>query len=160
MISDMKTSIERSEDLIDDMSDSLTEIDPNTHDALEGIAFVRRMYELSGEEPLLTKAIMPETNVNCIEKVAGKVIQIDQLREDLDQIESFSTFFANLYCAAYVNSLVTMTDGMSMFAPGGLDDEVVDELQRVYGPFDDSDLDTIEIKAIDSFMEAINLGYY
>jgi len=142
------------------MSDSLAELDPNTHDALEGIAFVRRMYELSGEEPVLTKAVMPRTEVDCIEKVAGKVIQIDDLQEEMDRIETFSVFFANLYCAAYVNSLVTMTDGMSMFAPGGLDDEVVDELQRVYGPFDDSDLDTIEIKAIDSFMTAISLGYY
>ena len=88
---------------------------------------------------------MPETPEDCIEKVAGKVIQIDDLQEDIDEIQDFGVFFANVYCAAYVNSLVTMTDGLSLFTPGGLDDQIVDELQRVYGPFETSELDEIEI---------------
>ena len=61
------------------------------------------------------------------------------------EVQGFGNFFANVYCAAYVNSLVTMTDGLSMFTPGSLDADIVKELQRVYGPFRPKELDNIEI---------------
>ena len=61
------------------------------------------------------------------------------------EVQGFGNFLANVYCAAYVNSLVTMTDGLSMFTPGSLDADIVKELQRVYGPFRPNELDNIEI---------------
>ena len=145
MISDMQASIKNSEELIEHMSTSLADLDPNTHDAEEGKAFIRKIYKLRGMKPEGTKALMPETDEQCIEKVAGKVIQIDDLQQDLMEVQGFGNFFANVYCAAYVNSLVTMTDGLSMFTPGSLDADIVKELQRVYGPFRPNDLDNIEI---------------
>ena len=44
--------------------------------------------------------------------VAGKVIQIEDLDEQISEAKSFRDFFAHIYCAAYVNSLVTMKDGL------------------------------------------------
>lgn len=44
--------------------------------------------------------------------VAGKVIQIEDLEEQVSEAESFRNFFAEVYCAAYVNALVTMKDGL------------------------------------------------
>ena len=35
--------------------------------------------------------------------------------------DSFRDFFAHVYCAAYVNALVTMKDGLYQIFPGGLD---------------------------------------
>jgi len=32
-----------------------------------------------------------------------------------------SDFFNEIYCAAYINGLVTMKDGLSQIFPGGLD---------------------------------------
>ena len=118
------------------------------------------MYKLKGIEAEDTIPDMPTTPEPCVEKVAGKVLQIDALQEDIDQARSLRDFFANVYCAAYVNSLVTMKDGLSQIFPGGLDVLIELELQRVYGPFEADQLDMIEISAIEAYMAAVTDGSY
>ena len=54
----------------------------------------------------------PNTPEPCVEMVAGKVIQIEDLSEQISKANSFRDFFAHVYCAAYVNALVTMKDGL------------------------------------------------
>jgi len=51
--------------------------------------------------------------MECVTEVAGKVIMIENLQDDIDEADHFRDFFANVYCQAYVNSLVTMRDGLS-----------------------------------------------
>ena len=58
--------------------------------------------------------------------VAGKVIQIEDLDEQISEAKSFRDFFAHIYCAAYVNSLVTMKDGLNQIFPGGLSQSISD----------------------------------
>ena len=48
------------------MSDSLAEIDPNTENGVEGIAFVRKIYKMKGVKPLETKPTFPETDKTCV----------------------------------------------------------------------------------------------
>ena len=106
---------------------------------------------------------MPETPEECLELVAGKVIQIEDLQDDIDELDSLETFFADVYCAAYVNSIVTMKDGLSQIFPGGLDFAVEDELQRIYGPYDPLDIeavDGVEVEALISYMQAIEGGEF
>ena len=103
------------------MAESLAEIDPNTENAEEGKALLRKMYKLRGVEADQIIPLMPETPGDCIEVVAGKVLQLEQLEENITKAASFRDFFAEVYCMAYVNSLVTMKDGLSQIFPGGLD---------------------------------------
>lgn len=105
----------------DAMAESLAEIDPNTENAEEGKALLRKMYKLRGVEADQIIPLMPETPGDCIEVVAGKVLQLEQLEENITKAASFRDFFAEVYCMAYVNSLVTMKDGLSQIFPGGLD---------------------------------------
>ena len=56
------------------LADSLAEIDPNTHNGDEGLAFVRKIYKMKGVKPLETKPVFPETDKKCVKKVAGKVL--------------------------------------------------------------------------------------
>lgn len=142
------------------MADSLAEIDPNTENGEEGKAFLRKMYKLVGDPVEESASMMPETPETCIEMVAGKVIQIENLQEDVDEANSFRDFFANVYCQAYVNSLVTMKDGLSQIFPGGLDGSIESELDRLYGPLDDANIDLIEIAAIEAYLDAIETGVY
>lgn len=95
-------------------------------------------------------------------QVAGKIIQIEDLEEDISKAESFRDFFAHVYCAAYVNSLVTMKDGLYQIFPGGLDQSIGDELQRLYGPLDEgsAELDAIEIASVEAYFEAITTGVW
>ena len=95
------------------LADSLAKIDPNMENGDEGKAFLRKMYKLRGEKPKKTDVEMPETPIACVGDVAGKVIQIQTLQSELDRAASFASFFSQVYCEAYVNSIVTMTDGMS-----------------------------------------------
>lgn len=70
-------------------------------------------------------------------------------------------FFAEVYCSAYVNSLITMKDGLSQIFPGGLDFAVEAELIRAYGPFDLDNImvvNDIEMGAVMSYMAAIESG--
>lgn len=140
------------------MGNSLAELDPNTENGEEGKALIRKMYKLKGIEAEETIPKMPYTPDQCVEKVAGKVLQIEDLSEDISKATSFRDFFADVYCAAYVNSLVTMKDGLSQIFPGGMDFLIEDELQRVYGPFELDELTTIEIGAIGAYFEAVSNG--
>ena len=115
------------------LSDSLAEIDPNTENGVEGIAFVRKIYKMKGVKPLETKPTFPETDKTCVNQVAGKVLQIEALQEDLDSQASFTNFFADIYCGAYVNGLVTSKDGLSQIFPGGLDLLIEMQIKRIYG---------------------------
>lgn len=142
------------------MADGLAEIDPNTENADEGKAFMKKMYKLRGITFDDTSVIMPETPEMCVELVAGKVLQVENLQDDIDSAASFNSFFADVYCSAYVNSLVTMKDGLYQIFPGGLDYQIEDEIQRVYGPFESTELDMKEMDAIMAYMEAIDNGSF
>lgn len=142
------------------MAESLAEIDPNTENGMEGRALIRKMYKLKGIEAEENIPMMPETPEECVEKVAGKVLEIEMLQEDIDKATSFRNFFADVYCAAYVNSLVTMKDGLSQIFPGGLDFLIEEELQRVYGPFEAESLDMIEIAAIEAYFGSVMEGTF
>ena len=142
------------------MAVSLSDIDPNTENAGEGMALIRKMYKLKGVEPDEIVPVMPETPEDCVPAVAGKVLQLEQLEEDITKAVSFRDFFAEVYCMAYVNSLVTMRDGLSQIFPGGLDWQIEEELQRVYGPFEADQMDMIEIAAVSAYMDAIESGDY
>jgi len=95
------------------MADALADIDPNTNNGEEGKAFIKRMYKIRNQSFEDTVAKMPETPELCVDSIAGKVIQIETLQEDLDEAGSFNEFFADVYCSAYKNALVTMTDGLA-----------------------------------------------
>jgi len=140
------------------MARSLAEIDPNTENAGEGKALIRKMYQLKGVEPEAMVPVMPVTPDECVPRVAGKVLQLEQLEEDMTKALSFRDFFAEVYCMAYVNSLVTMKDGLSQIFPGGLDWQIEEELQRVYGPFEEDQMDMIEIAAVEAYMGALESG--
>jgi len=142
----------------DEIAEALAEIDPNTMNAAEGTALIRKIYKLKGIEPEEIVPVMPETPEDCVPTVAGKVIMLEQLEEDVTKALSFRDFFADVYCMAYVNSLVTMTDGLSQIFPGGLDWQIEDELQRLYGPFSEDQMDMVEIGAVESYMLAIESG--
>ena len=137
--------------MTDAMAESLAEIDPNTANGREGKAFLRKMYKVRGPEPVMGQVEVPETPMQCVTKVAGKVLQLEGLEDDISKAASFRDFFAEVYCAAYVNSLVTINDGLSQILPGGLDWKIEEELQRVYGPFDLDRLDVVEIAAIEAY---------
>ena len=76
----------------------------------------------------------------------------------MEAARSVQNFFGNVYCSAYVNSLVTLKDGLSQIFPGGLDGPIEDELQRVYGPFDLEELFPYELAAIEDYMGALRSG--
>lgn len=103
---------------------------------------------------------MPETPKMCIDAVAGKVIQLEQLHDEVEQARDFQSFFANVYCNAYVSSIVTMKDGLYQICPGGLDLDVKSELQRAFGPFTDAEFDSIETAAIATYQDAIDQGTF
>ena len=103
---------------------------------------------------------MPETPELCVDIVAGKVIQIETLQEDLDEAGSFNDFFADVYCSAYKNALVTMVDGLSQVFPGGLDTPIEEEIFRIYGESEGKKLDAAEIAAIEAFISAVENNYY
>ena len=94
--------------------------------------------------------------------VAGKVIMIEDLEEQVSQAENFRDFFAEVYCAAYVNALVTMKDGLYQIFPGGLDQSIANELQRLYGPLDEgsAELDAIEIASVEAYFDALTNGLW
>lgn len=142
------------------MADSLAEIDPNTENGGEGMALLRKMYKLKGIEPSDIESAMPETPESCVLDVAGKVIMLETLEEDVAKATSFRDFFADVYCSAYVNSLVTMADGMTQIFPGGLDWTIEEELQRAYGPFEADQIDMIEIAAIEAYEAAMADGSF
>ena len=67
------------------MANSLAEIDPNMDNGDEGKAFIKMMYKLRRTRVMRTESSMPETPLECVEDVAGKVIQIENLQEDIDK---------------------------------------------------------------------------
>ena len=113
-ISSLQTELQQVKSLSDNMATALSEIDPNMDNGAEGKAFIRKMYKLrnANKQPTSVIPTFPKTPEPCVEMVAGKVIQIEDLEEQVTEAESFRNFFAEVYCAAYVNALVTMKDGL------------------------------------------------
>ena len=113
-ISSLQTELQQTKSLSDNMATALSEIDPNMDNGAEGKAFIRKMYKLknANKQPTSVIPTFPKTPEPCVEMVAGKVIQIEDLEEQVTEAESFRNFFAEVYCAAYVNALVTMKDGL------------------------------------------------
>ena len=103
---------------------------------------------------------MPDTPEKCIDLVAGKVIQLENLHDEIEKATNFMKFFSNFYCSAYVNSLVTMKDGLYAIFPGVLDSEVDTELQRAFGPFEADQKVAIEEAAIATYKDALNNGSF
>ena len=144
------------------MAEALAEIDPNMDNAAEGTAFIRRMYKIRNKKASKTAPSYPQTPAVCVEEVAGKVIQIEDLDEQISKADSFRDFFAHVYCAAYVNALVTMKDGLYQIFPGGLDSSIASELQRLYGPLEEgsAELDKIEIASVEAYFDALSNGTF
>ena len=144
------------------MAEALAEIDPNMDNAAEGTAFIRRMYKIRNKKAPKTTPSFPQTPTGCVEEVAGKVIQIEDLDEQISKADSFRDFFAHVYCAAYVNALVTMKDGLYQIFPGGLDSDIASELQRLYGPLEEgsAELDKIEIASVEAYFDALSNGTF
>ena len=156
----MQSDLDSAEALTTNMADSLAEIDPNMENGDEGKAFIRRMYKVRDQKAESKVAKMPETPLNCVTEVAGKVIMIENLQDDLDQAISFRDFFANVYCQAYVNSLVTMRDGLSQIFPGAFDGQIEDELLRIKAGFGEIILADLELNAVQMFMTSIESGKF
>ena len=105
------------EALTESMAWSFALIDPNTVNSEEGKSLMHQMYSesaMSDAESSSIIPVMPTTPDICFDKVAGKIIQIEELQEDIDEAEGFNTFFAQIYCESYVNSFMTVTDGMHL----------------------------------------------
>ena len=94
------------------MAEALTAIDPNMKNSAEGTSFIKKMYKLKSEKAPEVTPTFPNTPEACVEMVAGKVIQVQDLEERINKANSFRDFFAHVYCAAYVNALVTKKDGL------------------------------------------------
>ena len=160
MVTKLQTALTDAKSLTNSMAESLAEIDPNTENGGEGKSLIKKMYKIKGEEPEPVVIAWPDTPTECVGVVAGKVIQIEDLAEDLVAAVSFRNFFGDVYCSAYVNSLVTMKDGLSQIFPGGLDEAIEDELQRAYGPYRYEQMNTVEIGAITEYFEALEAGSF
>jgi len=156
----MSVTSEEHSELSNRMADALARIDPNTKNGNEGMAFIRRMYKMLGKKDsvVLSKPFMPQTPELCVDIVAGKVIQVQDLQEELDKKEHFNKFFANLYCQAYENALVTTTDGLSMIFPGSLDGPIESSIENLYGERDGAEKAKSESLAIESFIDAVTDG--
>ena len=55
-----------------------------------------------------------------------------------------------------------MKDGLYQIFPGGLDQSISDELQRLYGPLDEgsAELDAIEIASVEAYFDALMTGLW
>ena len=140
------------------MSESLSEIDPNMDNGDEGKAFIKMMYKLRDVKIDRNNSAMPVTPIECVEDVAGKVIQIENLQEDIDKQKSLNSFFAEVYCSAYTNSLLTLRDGLSQIFPGGLDGPIEDELTRL-GATDET-MDKMEIEEAGKYIDQVKGGTF
>ena len=101
---------------------------------------------------------MPETPTECVKEVAGKVILVENLQEDIDKASSFRDFFAKVYGKAYANSLVTLHDGLHTIFPGALDGPIEDELIRIKGDNAAIDLGELESNAVNMFLAGVAQG--
>lgn len=79
----MSVTSEENSELSKKMADALAEIDPNTKNGDEGMAFIRKMYKMLGKKDSVvqSKPFMPQTPELCVDIVAGKVIQVQDLQE-------------------------------------------------------------------------------
>lgn len=137
-IAEMTVTSQEHSELSNKMADALARIDPNTKNGNEGMALIRRMYKMLGKKDSvhLRKPFLPQTPELCVDIVAGKVIQVQDLQEELDKKENFNKFFSDLYCQAYKNALVTTKDGLSMIFPGNLDGPIESSIENLYGERD------------------------
>ena len=113
----MTIALKETKALTNRIADSLADLDPNMENGEEGKALIKRIYSLEGEKVDETSPIMPDTPKECIANVAGKVIQIENLSDDINKAQNFRDFFAHVYCDAFATSLVTLKDGLSKLDP-------------------------------------------
>ena len=97
--------------------------------------------------------------MECVTQVAGKVIMIENLHDDINEAYHFRDFFANVYCQAYVNSLVTTRDGLSQIFPGGLDGPIEDALLGISDGADMNMVD-LEMTAVSLFVQTVEAGQF
>ena len=129
----MTIALKETKALTNRIADSLADLDPNMENGEEGKALIKRIYSLEGEKIDETSPIMPDTPKECISTVAGKVIQIENLSDDINKAQNFRDFFAHVYCDAFATSLVTLKDGLSKLDPQSLDRKILGELERISG---------------------------
>ena len=129
----MTIALKETKALTNRIADSLADLDPNMENGEEGKALIKRIYSLEGEKVDETSPIMPDTPKECISTVAGKVIQIENLSDDINKAQNFRDFFAHVYCDAFATSLVTLKDGLSKLDPQSLDRKILGELERISG---------------------------
>lgn len=156
----MQANLDQVKALSTKMADSLATIDPNMDNGDEGKAFVRRMYKVYNQSPNSNAAQMPATPKLCLEEVAGKVIMVENLQDDINKAVSFRDFFAKIYSQAYVNSLITLKDGLHSIVPGGLDGPIEDELIRIKGGNDHIDISDLEFNALRAFLTQVDNGTF
>ena len=102
---------------------------------------------------------MPDTPTQCVANVAGKVLLMDSLAEEIENATNLLDFFSEVYCSTYVNSLVTLKDGVSKIIPGSLDWNIEMQLQRVFGPFDNDKFTEIAFNALDHYEMDVEAGF-
>ena len=73
-IADMTFILSKMQEMTERLAGALADIDPNTENGDEGLAFVRKIYKMKGVKPLETKPSFPVTDKKCVKKVAGKVL--------------------------------------------------------------------------------------
>ena len=132
-ISDMVIALKQTKELTNLIADSLAGLDPNMENGEEGKALIKRIYSFQEDETEESSPIMPETPKECIGMVAGKVIQIENLNEDITEAKNFRDFFAHVYCDAYATSLVTLKGSLKKLNPESLDRTILKELERISG---------------------------
>ena len=81
----MIIALKETKELTNKIADSLADLDPNMENGEEGKALIKRIYSIQGEKVEETSPIMPKTPKECISTVAGKVIQIENLSEDINK---------------------------------------------------------------------------
>lgn len=80
-IAEAQKTLADSKALSDNMAQALSDLDPNMDNSGEGKAFIRKMYELRGIKADPVSSDFPQTPEPCVEKVAGKVIQLEDLHK-------------------------------------------------------------------------------
>ena len=156
----MQANLEQVKALSTKMADSLATFDPNMDSGEEGKAFLRKMYKVYNKKPKSKAAQMPETPKLCLEEVAGKIIMVENLQEDIVKAVSFRDFFAKVYSQAYVNSLITLKDGLHSIVPGGLDGPIEDELIRIRGGNALININVLEVNALRAFLNEVYDGTF
>ena len=152
------------------MAESMATVDPRTENSGEGKAMIRKMYKQDGGfvADTETKYVLPETPEVCIPIVAGHLLVLEDLQDELAQAKDFNEFFADVYCTSYIDSLTAINEASRLLTIGdfsehvnadaGVSDELINiELKRINQGSDEL---IIEDAAIEAFLDATKTGLF